>query len=260
MALVYKDLVLETTTTTGTGTLTLAGAVTGHQTFAAIGNGNTCYYVIRAVDAFLTPTGAWEVGLGTYTSAGTTLARTSVLASSNSGSAVNFAAGTKIVGNISPASFFSGLGRTLVQKVRTDTGAMATGTTTVPHDDTIMQNTEGDQYLSQAITPVTAGNLLHIKAQLHLSCSATNWIIAGLFVDSTANALTVAYFIPTWTATAGGILTIDWWATAAGTSATTFKIRAGPQFASTVTFNGDGAVAQFGGVLNSFLEITEWAQ
>ena len=89
MALVVKDRVRETSTTTGTGTLTLAGAVTGFQTFSsAIGNTNTTYYTI-------TNGAEWEVGIGTV-GAGT-LARTTVLASSNAGSAVTFSAGTKDV-------------------------------------------------------------------------------------------------------------------------------------------------------------------
>ena len=92
MALVLKDRVKETTTTTGTGTVTLAGAATGFQSFSAIGNGNTTYYCIAGQG-----TSEWEVGIGTYTSAGTTLSRTTILASSNSGSAVNFSAGTKDV-------------------------------------------------------------------------------------------------------------------------------------------------------------------
>jgi len=92
MAHAWADRVKETTTTTGTGTLTLAGAVTGYQSFAAIGDGNTCYYVIEG-----TGTGEWETGIGTYTASGTTLARTTVLGSSNSGSAVNLSAGTKLV-------------------------------------------------------------------------------------------------------------------------------------------------------------------
>ena len=92
MALVLKDRVQETTTTTGTGTLTLGGAVTGYQSFSAIGNSNTTYYTIYA------PGGTeWEVGIGTYTTSGTTLSRTTVLASSNSGSLVSFSAGTKNV-------------------------------------------------------------------------------------------------------------------------------------------------------------------
>ena len=85
MALVVKDRVKESSTTSGTGTLTLAGAVTGFQAFsAALSNGDTTYYAIAE-----SSTGAWEVGLGTYTTSGTTLARTTVLSSSNSGSAIN---------------------------------------------------------------------------------------------------------------------------------------------------------------------------
>jgi hypothetical protein len=92
MALVLANRVKETTTTTGTGTVTLLGASTGYQSFAVIGNANTTYYTIAG------QTGSeWEVGIGTYTSSGTTLARTTVLASSNSGSLVNFSAGTKDV-------------------------------------------------------------------------------------------------------------------------------------------------------------------
>jgi hypothetical protein len=90
MALVVKDRVQETTTTTGTGTITLAGAVSGFQSFSVIGNANTTYYVIVLGSE-------WEVGLGTYTSSGTTLSRDTVLESSNGGSLVNFSAGTKNV-------------------------------------------------------------------------------------------------------------------------------------------------------------------
>lgn len=89
MALVIADRVRETSTTTGTGTLTLDGAVTGFRTFgSAIGDGNTCYYTITL--------GAdYEIGLGTVGTG--TLARTTVLKSSNSNNAVNFGAGTKDV-------------------------------------------------------------------------------------------------------------------------------------------------------------------
>jgi hypothetical protein len=92
MALVLKDRVKETSTTTGTGTFTLAGAATGFQSFSVIGNGNITYYCI--VDS---AAGAWEVGIGTYTSSGTTLSRDTVLESSNSGSLVNFGSGNKDV-------------------------------------------------------------------------------------------------------------------------------------------------------------------
>ena len=92
MALVLADRVRETTTTVGTGTVTLAGAVTGFQSFAVVGNANTTYYTIAGQG-----TSEWEVGIGTYTLAGTLLARTTVLASSNAGSLVTFSAGTKDV-------------------------------------------------------------------------------------------------------------------------------------------------------------------
>lgn len=94
MALVLKDRVKETTTTTGTGTLTLAGAVAGFQSFSSIGDGNTTFYSVVHQDAAV---GEWEVGVGTYTASGTTLARTTVLQSSNGGAAVNFSAGSKDV-------------------------------------------------------------------------------------------------------------------------------------------------------------------
>lgn len=91
MALVLADRVKESSVSTGTGTFTLDGAVTGYQTFSsAIGNGNTCYYTIASQTL-----NEWEVGIGTV-GAGT-LARTTVLSSSNAGSLVTFSAGTKDV-------------------------------------------------------------------------------------------------------------------------------------------------------------------
>lgn len=88
------DRVKDTTTTTGTGTLTLANsAPSGFRTFGSVlANNDTCFYAIAHQSA-----SEWEVGIGTYTVSGTTLARTQVLASSNSGSAVNLSAGTKDV-------------------------------------------------------------------------------------------------------------------------------------------------------------------
>ena len=99
MAFVLADRVQETTTTTGTGTVTLAGASTGFQSFAAVGNGNSTFYTIADASG-----SDWEVGIGTYTSSGTTLSRDTVLSSSNSGSLVNFSAGTKNVFVTFPAS------------------------------------------------------------------------------------------------------------------------------------------------------------
>jgi hypothetical protein len=92
MALVLADRVRETANAPGTGTVTLLGAVTGYQSFAVVGNTNTTYYTISDQSG-----GNWEVGIGTYTASGTTLARTTVLASSNGGSLTNFSTGTQDV-------------------------------------------------------------------------------------------------------------------------------------------------------------------
>ena len=92
MALVLADRVKETSNSTGTGTIVLAGAVTGYQSFAVIGNANLTYYTIAD------QVGAnWEVGVGTYYSGNVSLARTTVLSSSNAGALANFTTGTKDV-------------------------------------------------------------------------------------------------------------------------------------------------------------------
>jgi len=90
MALVLKDRVKETTTTTGTGTYTLAGAVGGFESFNEVGDGNTTFYSCTDGTDF-------EIGIGTYTASGTTLARTTILQSSNSDAAVSWTAGTRTI-------------------------------------------------------------------------------------------------------------------------------------------------------------------
>jgi hypothetical protein len=99
MALALYDRVKETTTTVGTGSVTLLGASTGFQSFAVVGNANTTYYCIADQGG-----ANWEVGIGTYTASGTTLARTTVLSSSNAGSLVTFTAGIKDVFVTYPSS------------------------------------------------------------------------------------------------------------------------------------------------------------
>ena len=99
MAFTVADRVQESATSPGTGAVSLLGAVTGYQTFSSkVGNGNTVYYAISDISG---PN--WEVGLGTYASAGNTLTRTTVLASSNGGSLTNFSTGTQYVWGDYPA-------------------------------------------------------------------------------------------------------------------------------------------------------------
>lgn len=131
MSFVIADRVKETSASTGTGTFTLAGAVTGFQTFASgIGDGNVTFYTI-------TDGTDWEIGEGTYTLSGTTLSRDTILDSSNSGSAVDWGAGTKYVFVSYPAGRIAthgggGLGAVVVNATTvTDNYTIATGTNAV---------------------------------------------------------------------------------------------------------------------------------
>lgn len=146
---------------------------------------------------------------------------------------------------------------TEIQVQENYTGAVATGTTAVPADDTIPQITEGTQFLTQAITPTSAAHILRImhKGMYGNSGTAISMGVA-LFQDATANALTAgaqSY------AGASDIyeFSIRWSMLAATTSATTFRIRAGDAAGNTTSFNGSGGTRRYGGVANSFLSVLE---
>ncbi len=152
MPLFVKDRVKETTTTAGTGTITLAGAVTGFQSFSVIGDGNTTFYTIAG--------GAeWEVGIGTYTSSGTTLSRDTVLSSSNSGSKVNFSAGTKDVFVTYPAS-------------RTATGGGGVGALVV-NASTVTESYSLDSgFNAQSVGPITVASGVSVTV-----ASGQRWLV-----------------------------------------------------------------------------------
>jgi len=146
----------------------------------------------------------------------------------------------------------------LVQEVVSVDGAVATGTTTIPNDDTIPAITEGDEYLSQVITPLSNTNVLVIQANLAgMAHSAGGVFTTALFQDAVTNALAVvSKDIPTINQrhpTDNLIHTM-----LAGTiAATTLRIRAGSGTGGTTTVNGVSAGRQYGGVYNSYLKITE---
>lgn len=145
---------------------------------------------------------------------------------------------------------------TIVQSRRTVDGAVATGTATIPNDDTIPQNTEGNQYLSQPITPTSKANILNINAALELSNSAgPHRMVAALFQDSTANALTAAH--ESMSASSPLRLAINYSMYAQTTISTTFKVRGGFGTAGTTTFNGISGGREYGGVSNSFIQVDE---
>jgi hypothetical protein len=152
-------------------------------------------------------------------------------------------------------SFAAAAGK-VVQQVNTQTGAVATGTTTIPQDDTIPQNTEGDEYMTLAITPESASNILFIQVDVLLSNNNANALSACLFQDATANALSSTIDFQG-TATGVSLLSFNFTMTAGTTSATTFKVRAGASGAGTTTFNGSVGNRLHGGVLSSSITITE---
>jgi len=145
---------------------------------------------------------------------------------------------------------------TVLQVVNYKTGAVASGTTQIPTDNTVPQNTEGDQYMSLAITPKSATSTLVISVQVNLGTGAGS-LCAALFQDSTASALAAAavstgssgYFV---------IIPIQFTMTSGTTSATTFKVRAGGNGAGTTTFNGLNGASVFGNTIQySSITITE---
>jgi len=158
MALVILDRAKVTTTTAGTGALTLGAAAFGFQSFADVGDDNTTYYAIASLVE-----SAWEVGIGTYSTSGPTLARTTVLASSNSGELVDFAVGGKEVLGVYPASAL-GLLAPKVEGVQVITGTTPTLTTSAGAIKT--WTLTDDSTLALTLTPGEALTL-HVTLDSH---------------------------------------------------------------------------------------------
>ncbi len=178
MALVINDRVKETTTTTGTGAVSLAGAVTGFETFAAgVGNSNTTYYAIVHQTA-----NEFEVGLGTLDGDSSDLTRTTVISSSNSDSAVSFAAGTKDVFCTLPAS------KLIFEDANNDAtvgrNLTVTGDLTVSGDDiTMATNTSGAALIGDG----TNFNPVAISGDITIAANGTAAIGSGVIVNADIN-------------------------------------------------------------------------
>jgi hypothetical protein len=143
-----------------------------------------------------------------------------------------------------------------VQVVNVQSGAVATGTTVMPHDDTIPQKTEGDEYMTLAITPKSATNKLKIEIVFLGESSSGDNMPVALFQDDTANALAGVMNYATG-ASNYAIATFTHYMTAGTTSATTFKVRSGNEGSGTLTFNGKSGARKLGGVMASSITITE---
>ena len=145
-----------------------------------------------------------------------------------------------------------------VQVAFSNSSAVATGTTTIPQDDTIPQITEGTEFLTVSITPKSATNNLVIQVNLMASYSvATGVIIVALFQDSTANALAVSSAYQT-TATGNLQIPLIFSMPAGTTSSTTFRVRAGSNSAGTFTLNGSSGARQYGTASKSSIVVTEY--
>ena len=179
MALVINDRVKETTTTTGTGAVSLGGAVTGFETFAAgIGNSNTVYYCIAHQTA-----AEFEVGLGTLDGDSSDLTRTTVISSSNSDSAVDFSAGTKDVFCTIPAS------KLIFEDANNDAtigrNLTVTGDLTITGDDITMNtNTSGAALIGDG----TNFNPVAISGDITIAANGAAAIGSGVIVNADINS------------------------------------------------------------------------
>jgi hypothetical protein len=240
MALVVYDRVQETTTTSGTGSVTLLGAVSGFQSFAVVGNTNTTYYTI-------TDGAQWEVGIGTYSTSGPTLARTTVLSNSN--------------GNTTPITLSGGLAQVFVtytaeKSVNLDAsdnvtplGTIASGTwqgTTVgvPYGGTgqtsytdgqlLIGNTTGNTLTKASLTAGTGISITPGSGSISIASTVTS----GVTITNDTTTATALY--PTFTSATSGSV--------AGLNVTSTKLTFVP---TTGSLTAPQTVASNGLVVNS---------
>lgn len=183
MAFAIADRVQEVSSTTGTGTFLLTGAVTGYQSFAVIGNTNTTYYTIADQSGT-----NWEVGIGTYYSSNVSLARTTILSSSNANAVVNFGAGTKSVFVTYPAE----------RAIYADSSNITTITNLVSGNVSITGGTENNvTYTNVTVNSGTVNNITFSNVAI-TGGSLNNVVIGNVtpavatFTNITANSVTVS--------------------------------------------------------------------
>ena len=166
-------------------------------------------------------------------------------------------AGTDTTRAVTPATLKAGLSGHIVQIVNTQTGTVASGSGTIPIDNTIPQNTEGNEFMTLAITPTSASNKLLINVNFIGGevANLSNHYTVALFQDFTANAL--ASTIGDSFGTGASSVNSTHYMTAGTASSTTFKVRAGLDSGS-LYMNGFTGIGQiYGGVAVSSITITE---
>ena len=150
----------------------------------------------------------------------------------------------------------TGFGK-ILQVVNTETGAVATGTTLIPYDDTIPQITEGFEVMTLAVTPASATNKLLISVVTCLSSDVNSLPVTALFEGTTANALACVFTHAYGTADNPLLHNFNHYMTSGSTSELTFRVRIGTNNAGTITFNGRSEARKYGGALASSITIME---
>jgi hypothetical protein len=172
---IFYPRVRETTTTTGTGTITLAGAVSGYQSFSVVGNSSkTRYYIVDQSGA------NWEEGIGTYTSSGTTLSRDTILNSSNAGAAVSFGSGTKDVFQTYTSDLFNRLPISCFDHYADAGNTSTNGTEDDLYSDTLVANTfltNGDKVQAEYECEIVASATATRRIQAYVA--GTNVLDSG---------------------------------------------------------------------------------
>ena len=231
MALVLKDRVKETTSTTGTGAISLGGAVANFQAFSAVlSDADTTYYAIIDVT-----NSDYEVGLGTYASGGNTLARTTILESSNGGSAVSFGAGTKNVFIAYPAE------KSVYLDASDQLVINSTAVTSTPAELNLVDGSSAGTIVnSKAVVYGASGEVNATTLQIG-GTSITATAAELNYLDITTLGLTEASKAAT--ADANGVVTFDngiseeYTAVTSTSNATTCNLQDGTNFSHTLTEN-----------------------
>ena len=231
MALVLKDRVKETTTTTGTGAISLGGAVANFQAFSAVlSDADTTYYAIIDVT-----NSDYEIGLGTYSSGGNTLARTTILESSNGGSAVSFGAGSKNVFIAYPAE------KSVYLDDSNQLVINSTAVTSTPAELNLVDGSSAGTIVnSKAVVYGASGEVNATTLQIG-GTSITATAAELNYLDITTLGLTEASKAAT--ADANGVVTFDngiseeYTAVTSTSNATTCNLQDGTNFSHTLTEN-----------------------
>jgi len=208
MTLQIQDRVKESTATTGTGALSLGGALTGYRAFSSVcADQDTCWYSLQEVDGNGNPTGLWEVGIGTYTASGNTLARTTVLSSSNSNALVTLASGSTHVWIGLPAevmrqgAFLAGVGAAanipqISNFAWTNQGSCTA--TQQANGVALFAPSGGSENVHVFDQAKPAGSSWAVVAEYDLTGPKTNYMRAGLSFRDSASGKIVAFWIGMW--------------------------------------------------------------